>query len=71
MHFQRTSRLLLVVTLLVGPSWVAPAAAETFTATWDYNLKAESPRPEPVLRLRFCGCRRSDLCTGCGTRAWR
>ena len=47
MNFQRTSHLLLVVALLVGPSWVAPVAADTFTATWDYNLKAEVPDPSP------------------------
>ena len=47
-HFQRTSRLLFVVTLLVGPSWVAPAAAETFTATWDYHLDGgDVPDPSP------------------------
>jgi hypothetical protein len=52
-HSQRTSRVLLVVALLVGPSWVAPAAAETFTATWDYHL-SEGDVPDPS-RFYDCG----------------
>ena len=55
MHLQRTSRVLLVVTLLVGLSWVAPAAAETFTATWDYGLRSEIPDPSPFYDCDFVG----------------
>jgi hypothetical protein len=45
----------LVATLLVGPSWAASAAAETFTATWDYDLRAEIPRPRPFYDCSFVG----------------
>ena len=56
MHFQRTSRVLLVVTLLIGTSWVAPAAAETFTATWDYDLRGgQVPDPSPFYSCGFVG----------------
>ena len=56
MQFQRTSRVLLVVTLLVGPSWVAPAAADTFTATWDYDLRGGVvPDPSPFYDCDFVG----------------
>jgi hypothetical protein len=55
-HFQRTSCVLLVVTLLVGPSWVAPAAADTFTATWDYHLGGgDVPDPSPFYDCDFVG----------------
>jgi hypothetical protein len=46
-RFLQTSRILSVVVLLFGPSWVATAAADTFTATWDYNLTSQDPDPSP------------------------
>jgi hypothetical protein len=55
-HFERTSRVLLLVALLVGPSWVAPVAAETFTATWDYRLSGgKVPEPSPFYNCGFVG----------------
>ena len=54
-HVQRTSRALLVVMLLVGPAWAAPAAAETFTANWTFYTGGKVPAPSPFYDCDFMG----------------